>query len=412
MTTSCPALPTHHRKASRSGFALPRFSQRGMNVYGVVAAMTFLATSAAPTPLYRLYQEDLHLSSLLLTVVFSVYSLSLLVALLTVGSLSDYIGRRPVIFAALVGNAIAMAMFIEAHSATTLIAARIVQGFSTGAATTALAAAILDTDRTKGPILNAVTPFAGLTFGSIGSSSLVTFAPDPLHLVFIVLLAGSFALAVALLFMPETAKAQRGAWASLKPHVLVPAQARAKLLRVTPVVVAAWALGGFYFSLMPSLVRAATGLSSPIIGGIVVTALSLGATIGVIWYRNANAARTLMVGTATFAAGVAIALAGISSQLVPILLAGTIISGFGFGAAFAASVRTVLPLAAATERAGLLSAFYIECYLAFALPAIAVGLLAPVIGLSNSAYFYGAAIIVLAVTTLVALRGERAKVAA
>jgi MFS family permease len=383
-----------------------------MNVFGIVAAMTFLAISAAPTPLYRLYQEDLHISSLLLTVIFSSYSLSLLVALLTVGSLSDYIGRKPVIFAALIGTAVAMAMFIEAHSATTLIIARIVQGFSSGAATTALAAAILDTDRTKGPILNAVTPFAGLTFGSIGSSSLVTFAPDPLHLVFIVLLAVSLLLAAALIFMPETAKPQRGAWASLKPHVSVPTQARAKLLRVTPVVVAAWALGGFYFSLMPSLVRIATGLSSPMIGGIVVTALSLGATVGVIWYRNANANRSLIVGTATFAAGVAITLAGINAQLVPVLLAGTIISGFGFGGAFAASVRTVMPLASATERAGLLSAFYIECYLAFALPAIAVDLLAPVIGLPTSAYFYGAAIIVLAVTTLVALRGERATAAA
>jgi hypothetical protein len=302
-----------------------------------------------------------------------------------------------------------MAMFIEAHSATTLIVARIVQGFSTGAATTALAAAILDTDKAKGPLLNAVTPFAGLTFGSLGSSSLVTFAPDPLHLVFVVLLVLSLVQAAALIFMPETTRPQRGAWASLKPHVHVPQQARAKLLKVSPVVIAAWALGGFYFSLMPSLVRIATGLSSPLIGGIVVTALSLGATIGVLWYRDAHPGRTLTVGTATFAAGVAITLAGVNAQLVPILLAGTIISGFGFGGAFAASVRTVLPLAAATERAGLLAAFYVECYLAFALPAIAVGLLAPVSGLPASAYFYGAAIIVLAIITLVALRGDRAK---
>lgn len=409
--TTHPTSSSHHRGGSRAAsvLALPQFSPRAMNIFGIVAAMTFLAISAAPTPLYRLYQEDLHLSSLLLTVIFSVYSLSLLVALLTVGSLSDYIGRKPVIFAALLGNALAMAMFIEAHSATTLIVARVIQGFSTGAATTALAAAILDTDKTKGPLLNAVTPFAGLTFGSLGSSSLVTFAPDPLHLVFVVLLVVSLAQAVALIFMPETTRPQRGAWASLKPHVHVPAQARAKLLRVSPVVIAAWALGGFYFSLMPSLVRVATGLSSPIVGGLVVTALSLGATIGVLWYRNAHPGRTLMVGTATFAAGVAITLAGVSAQLVPVLLAGTIISGFGFGGAFAASVRTVLPLASAGERAGLLSAFYVECYLAFALPAIAVGLLAPVIGLPTSAYFYGAAIIVLAVITLVALRGDRAK---
>src|SRR4051812_18983573 len=111
MTTSHTGPAAHHQRSASRAFALPQFSPRAMNIFGIVAAMTFLAISAAPTPLYRLYQEDLHLSSLLLTVVFSVYSLSLLVALLTVGSLSDYIGRKPVIFAALIGNAIAMAMF-------------------------------------------------------------------------------------------------------------------------------------------------------------------------------------------------------------------------------------------------------------------------------------------------------------
>ncbi len=39
-----------------------------------------------------------------LTLIFGVYALSLLAALLTVGSLSDYLGRKPVIFTAVVLN--------------------------------------------------------------------------------------------------------------------------------------------------------------------------------------------------------------------------------------------------------------------------------------------------------------------
>ncbi len=220
--TTCPAVAaapqghnvparvaSHHAKASVFAQTLHLLRlplpARAMNLFSIAAAATFLATSAAPTPLYHLYQEDLHLSALVLTLIFSAYPLSLLAALLTVGSLSDYIGRRPVIFVALVGNAIAMAMFIEAHSAVTLIAARIVQGFAAGAATTALAATILDTNRVRGPLLNAVTPFAGLTLGSLGSSTLVTFGPDPMQLIFIVLLVVSAVEAGLLLLMPETA---------------------------------------------------------------------------------------------------------------------------------------------------------------------------------------------------------------
>jgi len=53
-----------------------------------------------------------------------------------------------------------------------------VQGFATGLATTTLGAAILDVDRGRGPVLNSLTAFAGLTVGSLGSGLLVTFAPD------------------------------------------------------------------------------------------------------------------------------------------------------------------------------------------------------------------------------------------
>ncbi len=75
--------------------------------------------------------------------------MSLLAALLTVGSLSDYLGRRPVIFAALLLEIIAMGLFIVADSIPLLIAARVLQGFATGMATSVLGAALLDRDNRR-----------------------------------------------------------------------------------------------------------------------------------------------------------------------------------------------------------------------------------------------------------------------
>src|SRR5258705_4334184 len=119
----------------------------------VITAMTFSACGAAPTPLFQQYQESFGLTPFMLTVIFAAYVLNLLAALLTVGSLSDYIGRRPSILAALSLNVVAMIMFIAADSAAALIAARAVQGFATGLAT----ATHLDTDRSRGPVLNSIT---------------------------------------------------------------------------------------------------------------------------------------------------------------------------------------------------------------------------------------------------------------
>jgi MFS family permease len=378
-------------------------SYKATTIISVITAMTFAASGAAPTTLYQRYQETFGLTPFILTVIFGAYVLSLLGALLTVGSLSDYIGRRPAILTALALNVAAMVMFIWADSAATLIAARAVQGFATGLATATLGASIMDTDRSRGPVLNSITAFAGLTVGSLGGGALVTYAPAPHQLVYAVLLAMSAAEAVLLWYMPETVTPKAGALASLQPHVSVPARARRALMQVTPVTIASWALGGFYFSLMPSLLRVATGVTLPIVGGLVVSALTFSGAIAVLSLRNASARRIVSGGIPALVTGVAITLAGVQMQHVSVMLVGTIVAGIGFGAAFSGSMRTVMPQAEAHERAGLLSAFYVEGYLSFSLPAILTGLVAPIAGLSLAAEVYGAVVILLALGSLLAM---------
>ncbi|MFZ0375557.1 MAG: MFS transporter [Xanthobacteraceae bacterium] len=374
-----------------------------------IAAMTFSASGAAPTPLYHHYQESFGLTPFMVTIIFAAYVLSLLAALLTVGSLSDYIGRRPAILAALVLNIAAMVMFMAADSAFALIAARAVQGFATGLATATLGAAILDTDRSRGPVLNSITAFCGLTAGSLGAAALVSYAPDPGQLVYFVLLVLSAVEMLVLWHMPETAQLKTGVMASLRPHVSIPWQARAALIQVTPVTIASWALGGFYFSLMPALVRAATGVTLPLVGGLVVSALTLTGALSVLSLRSIPANRVLSGGVGALATGVAITLAGVQAQLVWLMLAGTIVSGTGFGASFSGTMRTVLPLAKADERAALLSAFYVEGYLSFSLPTVLTGFLAPIVGLTLAANVYGVAVIVMALLSMLAIGFSRGK---
>ena len=393
--TTCIACAAPQPRAS--------LSHKATTLTAVITAITFAASGAAPTTLYHHYQEAFGLTPFVLTIVFGAYVLSLLGALLTVGSLSDYIGRRPAVLAALALNVVAMIMFIAADSAAALIAARAVQGFATGLATATLGAAIMDTDKSRGPILNSITAFIGLTAGSLGGGALVSYAPDPEQLVYAVLLVLSAAEALILWYMPETVTPKTGALASLQPHVSIPARARRALMQVTPVTIASWALGGFYFSLMPSLVRVATGVTSPVVSGLVVSALTFSGAMAVLSLRNTPARRILSGGIPALVAGVAITLMGVETQHVSLMLAGTIVAGTGFGAAFSGSMRTVMPNAEAHERAGLLSAFYIEGYLSFSLPAILTGLAAPITGLPLAADVYGVAVIVLAIASLLAM---------
>jgi hypothetical protein len=154
---------------------------------------------------------------------------------------------------------------------------------------------------------------------------------------------------------------------------------------------------------MPALVRVATGVSLPVIGGLVVSALTLSGAISVLSLRTAAPGRMLSGGIPALALGVAITLAGVRAQLVWLMLFGTVVAGIGFGAAFAGTLRTVLPLAKADERAGLLSAFYVEGYLSFSLPAVRTGLAVPMVGLTVAAYVYGTAVIAMALASMIAV---------
>jgi MFS family permease len=398
---AAPVAPSEATAASPPG-ATRSLSPGAMTLFSFAGAMLIAASSSAVTPLYRLYQASMHLTPFWITIVFASYVASLLAALLTVGGLSDYVGRRPVILAALLLNAAAMLLFAEAHDVGQLILARTVQGLCVGVGTTAMGAAILDTNRARGPLLNSVTAFLGMTAGSLGAAALITFAPDPLHMVYDVLLGITVLMIALLWFMPESTTRKSGALASLRPHVSVPQQSRSILVKLTPANIAAWSLGGFYLSLMPTVVATAMGVASPWVGGVVVSALMLTAAAAVATFRDWPARRLIVMGTSTLSLGVAVSMFGIYEQQVAALLAGTVIAGIGFGSTFSGTLRALLPTAGVHERAGLLSAFYVQSYLAFSLPAVAAGLSVPLIGLSTAAYVYGAVIIGLAIISLMA----------
>jgi MFS family permease len=390
--------------AARRSFV---WSHKASAILLTAILMSFLAAASAPTPLYSLYRESWGFSAGTLTWVFSVYAFSLLAALLSFGSLSDHIGRRPLVFAALLIELLAMLAFIGADSVGWLLLARTLQGFATGLATSVLGATLLDINRERGALINSVAPLFGLAVGALGTSLLMQFAPAPLHLVFVVLL-GAFALfAVLARYLPETVSPRPGAWASLRPSVLVPPQARAALLRVVPVDISLWALGGFYLSLGPTLARTVTHHDAPLIGGLLVFALMFSGAVGILLMRNQPARRVLLVGTSALIVGVAVTLLGVHLGSPLLLYLGTVIAGFGFGVAFLGALRSVMPLAHAHERGGLMATFFVLSYLAFALPALAAGSLTQHLGLLPATHLYGAVLMLLAAVALVGLLRQR-----
>ncbi|MCC8366646.1 MFS transporter [Xenorhabdus sp. PB61.4] len=372
-----------------------RMSYQAATVLHAITLMAFLAASSAPTPLYRIYQHEWGFSSTLLTVIFAAYALALLLALLIAGRLSDHIGRRPVISLALLLQIISMSTFLLASDPAWLVGARIIQGLATGLATASVGAALLDMNRERGALINSIAPMLGMAAGALGSTTLLVFASGPLHTIYILLLIVFLVVFILTQLAPETVQRRSGAWESLRPRIMVPVQARSALRAITPANFAVWMIGGFYLSLMPSLIVTTTHTTSPWMGGLSVAALTLSGAVAIIAARKLTSFMTLLSGELALATGLLLILLAANREYVMLLLTGSVITGFGFGATFLGAIRTVLPLAEPHERGGLMGAFYIESYLANSVPTVAIGYLAHQSGLLVAVNVYGAVIIAL-----------------
>ncbi|QUQ66018.1 MFS transporter [Kutzneria sp. CA-103260] len=366
--------------------------------------VTLLAASSAPTPIYAIYQAEWGFSPITTTIVFGIYAISVLASLLTLGKLSDHVGRKPVLLVALVVQALTMIILATAGGVPALLIGRLVQGITTGAAIGAIGAAMLDIDAKRGQLTNALVPGIGTATGALLSALLVTFLPAPTHLVYYVLLAVFLAQALGVAFLRETVTRAPGALASLKPEISLPRAVRAHVMAAAPVLFAVWALAGLYGALGPALIGKLIGGNNAVLAGVLLVAFAGVASIAVLVLRNLSPVAVMLTGTSALFLGVAVTLVALGVGSLALFFVGTVIAGAGFGGGFQGGIRIVVPQVAPHERAGVLSLLYVVSYLGFGLPAVAAGFLVvdgP--GLIGATQIYGGAVLVLSVLALAAL---------
>ena len=145
------------------------------------------------------------------------------------------------------------------------------------------------------------------------------------------------------------------------------------------------------------------------LGGLSLFVLTATAVIAIVVLRAARPRTVMLTGILALITGVAVTILGLGITSTPVFFAGTAISGAGFGSGFQGGIRTVVPRAAAHERAGVLSLLYIVSYLGLGVPAVIAGfVIVHGGGLTRTALFYGGAVILLAALALPGLLRGRA----
>ena len=380
---------------------------RGVSFWllGLILALLLFAASA-PSPLYREYQTAMGFSPLTLTAIYASYAAGGIATLLTTGRLSDHLGRRPVLIAALAVEVLAMLLFIWATEVLVLFVARILTGAGIGIAAGAASAWLLDlsppTDPQLGSVVNGAGPLLGLGGGALFAAVLAEYGPDPFSLAYQVLAVIYLIAIVTLAAVPGGDRRRPGWRTSMRPSIGVPATVRPTFLAATPAIVGMWALGGLYLALGPSLALETLGTTNRLVGGLIIFALCGTGAVASFLLRRADANRLLVAGAAVVIVGVAVTLLGVLSGNPALLYGGSVIAGVGLGGGFSAFVRATAPLVLPEQRGALVAAIYVVVFVSFSVPTIIAGALVSVFGLPSTALGYGVAVIGLAAITTVA----------
>jgi len=367
---------------------------------GISAAMVaILVAAGTPTPLLPIYERQWGFAPWMLTLAFGVYALALLVAILVIGSLSDYVGRRPLMIGALALDLVAMLVFLFAPSIGWLIVARIIQGVATGAASSSLSAAVVELapERHKklGALMTGVAPLAGLGIGAL-FAGILAGSVFTVWLVLAVIMALGTVFTV---FTPETATRKPGAVASLAPRVSVPAQVRGLFASTLPGIIGVFMMMALFLGLVPIVLVSAFGVANPIVGALAAFVTFAAGTVVSAVTSAVRPHRLRLAGAGAMTIGAVLFVGSVGTGALPLLWAAAVFAGAGLGASFAGTTRGLVPEVKPHERAGLFAAIYLVAYLAMGVSAIVAGLFVGVVGVTVMAVGFGV------VTALVSLAG-------
>jgi predicted MFS family arabinose efflux permease len=386
----------------------------------VVVAWLFAAVllgGTVPSPLYPCYVAALGLTPLLVTVVYAVYALGTLAALLLFGGLSDRVGRRPVLTLAVGVAVVSSLVFLLWQSLPGLLVGRVLSGFSvgltTGTATAALAE--LHPDRRTATTLATVANMGGLGLGPVVAGVIATHLAGPTTTPYLVHLA-LLAPVIALLVVPETgprrATGAVDALRAVRPQRLaVPHGAGAPFAAAALAGFTAFALLGLFTALTASFLGSVRDDPSPQTVGIVITVVFAAAVTAQLTAQRTSPHRAVLVGVGLLPVGAALVALAVAGGSLALFVGAGVIGGIGIGAAFQAALVRVGGLAAPEDRAAVTSAFFVMTYLGITLPVVGVGQLATVTSLTMASLALAVLVTLLAALCVLLTVRQRQAVA-
>ncbi len=366
---------------------------------------TLFAASTLVTPLYVIYEQQLHFSRITLTLIYAAYVIGNLAALLAFGQLSDHVGRRQTALPAIAVAIVSALVFLFADNIASLYIGRILSGLAVGigagTATAWLTELIAAKDKGRATAIATTTNFLGLAIGALVSGLLAQYAPWPLRLPFIAYLAVLLSIAVLVWRTPETvASRARLHDLPLRPNVSVPRAIRAQFVAPAVTGFGAMALVGFYAALEPSILAENLHQRSHAIAGAMFAELALVVSAVIVLTQRVTSRAAMLSALALMVPSVILLVGAQLLEAMTVMIAATALCGVAAALGYRGSLQVVNEIAPDNKRAAVVSSYFVCAFCGNALPVIGVGVISMLASPTTASIAFAAMIIVFALVAL------------
>jgi MFS family permease len=404
MSTLTAETRTASRAAHHAGFWI------------IAAAFLFaMAFPAVPTPLYPIYEQRDGFPGYVVTIVFAAYAVGVIVALYFAGHVSDWLGRRRLVLAAVGIEAISAVMFLLWNDLSGLLAARFVSGVGIGMLTATATAYLAELRAVSHPhedgatagTVATVVNTGGLALGPLLGGVIAQFLPAPVFTPFALFLVLLVATIVLALFVPETVDVEASRRRYAPQKVSIPAEARATFGAAAIGAAAAFSVFGFFTALTAGIVIGLLHLGGHLIAGVVVFGVMGASAVSQFVFARLARRRKLQLGVALMVVGLGlVAVVGVAPSLALFVIAG-VVAGAGVGLVFTSAIGVAAASARPDNRGEVLAGMFLAAYAGLTVPVIAVGVALAFFPIPNVLVVFALAVLVVVVATAVPMLRRR-----
>lgn len=374
---------------------------------GAFAVFALLLGSNLPNSLFPLYERVYGLSPVGVTLLFATYTLLVIPAVLVFGPLSDVKGRRELLSGAIVVAAVAAGLFAAARTVVVLFVAQAVQAMGLGALQGTAAPTLVEHDPSERPrrasaVASSAT-LAGAATGPLLAGLLGEYAPLPQRLCYLVEIA-MLGAALAMIMRAIPPRSDRAPWRPRRPTV--PGEIRRAFLVAGTAAFVAWSVTGLFLSLIPSFVMMVLGDHNLAVAGAVMALMLATSALAQLAAQRLESLRTQALGLLVMIFGVCSLILAVLDNSLVILLSASVLAGIGQGLAFMGSLGDVSEISPPERKGDIVASYYVLVYVATAVPAIGVGVLAQLASLSTAFLAFAYVVIAICLAGLAGLIAE------